>query len=303
MNQGAIITDKVYDCKMIVRVKEPPLSTIKQNQIIMGYLHVEKGQNMPLLNKLLDLNTTSYAYEEILDKKKNRLVNLGKEAGIVGMYEGLRLWGQIQEKNGKVNQFKKLEPIRKYHDIQEIYAALSRSNLHNGVNVYILGKGKVSTGAQNILKYTQIKPNVLYRDQTIHIENYLSKADIIVNAVDWYPDEPRIITKDMLKFMKKTAVIVDISCDENGSIESCVPTTWEKPTYVCDGVTHYCVDNLPSAIPRDSSFHLSEMILPHVLKVAKSDILETGLMTQKGVFEYESDSLEIEKETAIEIST
>jgi alanine dehydrogenase len=90
----------------------------------------------------------------------------------------------------------------------------------------------------------------------------------------------------MLKLMKKTAVIVDISCDENGAVESCIPTTWQKPTYVFNGITHFCVDNLPSAIPRDSSIHLSSMIIEHVLKVANGKELETGLMTKNGIFEY-----------------
>ncbi|MCK5139319.1 MAG: hypothetical protein KAQ85_05710, partial [Thermodesulfovibrionia bacterium] len=106
--EGALIVDDVYDCEMIVRVKEPPLATIKKNQTIMGYLHMEKGQNMVLLKKLLDQNTVSYAYEELRDEKKNRLVNLGIEAGIVGMYEGIRLYGKILEKKGSVNRFKKL---------------------------------------------------------------------------------------------------------------------------------------------------------------------------------------------------
>lgn len=283
---GAIITDDVYDCEMIVRVKEPSLATIKENQIIMGYLHVEKGQNIPLLKKLLEQNATSYAYEEIKNEKGTRLVNLGKEAGIVGMYEGLRLLGKLREKNGLENRFKTLKPIKSYFDVQKVYKALEEAGLHNGVNIYILGKGTVSNGAQEILKYTDIIPNVLYRDKTIYLNQYLPKADIIVNAVDWYPDEPRIITKKMLKLMKKTAVIIDISCDENGAIESCIPTTWQKPTYVFNGITHSCVDNLPSAIPRDSSIHLSEMILPHVLNVANGKELETGQMTKCGIFEY-----------------
>jgi len=86
--------------------------------------------------------------------------------------------------------------------------------------------------------------------------------------------------------MKKTAVIVDISCDTNGGIETCIPTTWENPTYSVEGVTHFCVDNLPSAIPRDASIHLSEMILPHVIKVAEDNDYSNGLMTKKGIFEY-----------------
>src|SRR3989304_8720672 len=85
--------ENVDNCEMIVRVKEPPLHTIKENQTIMGYLHIEKGQNPVLLKKLLEKNVTSYAYEQIKNKKGERLVNLGVEAGIVGMYEGLRLYG------------------------------------------------------------------------------------------------------------------------------------------------------------------------------------------------------------------
>ena len=90
----------------------------------------------------------------------------------------------------------------------------------------------------------------------------------------------------MLKLMKKTAVIVDISCDQNGGIETCIPTSWEKPTYIVDGITHYCVDNLPSAIPRDASIHLSKMIIPHVIKVASRENYSNGLMTKNGIFEY-----------------
>jgi alanine dehydrogenase len=283
---GAVVVDDVYDCEMIVRVKEPPLATIRKNQVIMGYLHIEKGQNMALLKKLLAQNTTSYAYEEIRDKKGERLVNLGVEAGIVGMYEGLRLYGKILEKHGLENRFKVLEPIKKYFCVENVYKALEEAKVNNDVNVYIFGKGRVSSGAQKVLKYTKIKPNVLYRDKTVFVHKYLPKADIVVNAVDWYPHEPRIITKDMLKLMKRTAVIIDISCDENGAIESCIPTTWQKPTYVFNGITHFCVDNLPSAIPRDSSVHLSGMIISHVLKVASGKELESGLMTKNGIFEY-----------------
>ena len=283
---GAVISNSVYDCEMIVKVKEPSLANIKKNQTIMGYLHVDKGQNLVLLNKFLDQNSITYAYEEIRDDKGNRLVNLGEEAGIVGMYEGLRLYGKVLEKNGEVNRFKNLKPIKTYFCIEDVYKALSEANMHNNVKVYIFGKGKVSTGAQKVLSYTDIEPNVLYRDRTAYAEEFLSKADIILNAVDWYPDEPRIITKNMLSLMKKTAVIVDISCDENGSIESCIPTTWQKPTYLFNGVTHFCVDNLPSAVPRDSSIHLSAMIIPHVLKVANGEELSTGLMTKSGIFEY-----------------
>jgi|TARA_B100001971_G_C18240786_1_gene570719 alanine dehydrogenase len=299
---GAQIKDSVYDSEMIVRVKEPPLNTIRKNQTVMGYLHIEKGQNPPLLNKLLTQNATSYAYEEIRDNKEERLVNLGVEAGIVGMYEGLRLYGNILEKNNIKNKLKLLRPIQEYYSVEKIFATLSKSNIENGVNVYIFGKGRVSKGVQEILKYSSIKANVLYRNKTAFIERYLPKADIIVNAIDWYPNEPHIIKRGMLKLMKKTAVIVDISCDRNGGVETCIPTTWEEPTYSVDGITHFCVDNLPSAIPRDASMHLSQMIIPHVIKVAGNDGYSNGIMTKEGIFEYakrKSSVSEIEKQPLV----
>jgi alanine dehydrogenase len=291
---GAQIKESVYDCDMVVRVKEPSLNTVRKNQIIMGYLHIEKGQNMPLLNKLLNQNITSYAYEEIRDDHEERLVNLGVEAGIVGMYEGLRLYGKILENNNIKNKLKYLKPIQEYFSVEKIRTTLAKSNIENGVNVYIFGKGQVSRGAQEILKYSSIKANVLYRNKTAFIERYLPKADIIVNAIDWYPNEPHIIKRSMLKLMKKTAVIVDISCDRGGGIETCIPTTWEEPIYSVDGITHFCVDNLPSAIPRDASIHLSEMIIPHVIKVVSDEGYSNGLMTKNGVFEY-SKKKEIDK--------
>ncbi len=241
---GALICNDVSDCEMIVRVKEPPLATIKEDQIIMGYLHVEKGQNSALLEKLLEQNTTSYAYEEIRDIQGERLVNLGFEAGVVGMYEGLRLHGRIIEKQGLENRFKILKPIKKYFYLNDVYQALQEAHVKDNIIVYILGKGRVSSGAQTVLNYIGIKPRVLCRKKTANIKRYLSWADIIINAVDWYPHESRIITKDMLLRMKRNAIIIDISCDENGAVESCIPTTWQKPIYVFNGITHFCVDNL-----------------------------------------------------------
>ena len=283
---GARISDDVYHCKMIVRVKEPPLATIFEKQIIMGYLHIEKGQHQALLQKLMSENTTSYAYEEIRDKKGERLVNLGFEAGVVGMYEGLRLHGKIFEKHSLENRVKSLKPIKTYSTIEKVYQVLREAHVHEEITIYILGKGRVASGAQTVLKYLGVKPNVLYRKQTDNIEQYLPKADIVINAVDWYPHEPRIITEDMLELMKNTALIVDISCDENGAIESCIPTTWQKPSYVFNDITHFCIDNLPSAVPRDSSIHLSRMIIDHVKTVAGGDTLKTGLMTKGGQFLY-----------------
>ena len=283
---GARILKSVSDSEMIVRVKGPSPNSIRPGQIIMGYLHVQKGQDPVLLEALLDKRSTGYAYEEIRDSAGERLVNLGVEAGIVGMYEGLRLFGTVLAGFRIKNRFAALPPAMKCFSSERIFAALSKGKLSGGAAVYVLGWGRVSQGAQQVLEHARIEPRVLWRRETAHIARYLQHADIVVNAVDWYPNEPRIIRKEMLMMMKKLAVIVDVSCDVNGAVETCIPTSWGSPTYTVNGITHLCVDNLPSAVPRDASVRLSGMIIPHVLTVANGGRLRGALMTKNGKFVY-----------------
>ncbi len=157
------------------------------------------------------------------------------------------------------------------------------------INVVIMGRGRVSGGVQDVLRRANISPTILCRKKTAHIERYLADADILVNSVDWYPGEPPILTRDSLGLLKRTALVLDISCDKNGAIETCIPTTWDHPIYRMDGIAHFCVSNLPSAIPGDSSVHLSNMILPHVMKVASGEELPTGMMTRDGEFMYQTE--------------
>ncbi len=286
---GAKIATKeeIYNQQLIVRVKEPPLETIKDNQIIMSYLHIEKGQNPELVNKLIEKNVTAYALEEIRNLKTNhRLVSLGFEAGIVGMFEGLRAYGKKLENN----HFEKIKTIWDYKNKTEAYLALREINPRLfTANVTIAGYGKVSKGAQEVLAQLSHPPMILKEEDTERtnppkIWKHLPTTDIFVNAVLWYPGQDRVLTKEDLKRMKKNALIVDISCDENGGIETCHATAWENPTYEVDEITHFCVDNLPSALAHDSSRVLSKAILPFVLNVANGEELETGLMTKNGKY-------------------
>jgi alanine dehydrogenase len=97
----------------------------------------------------------------------------------------------------------------------------------------------------------------------------LPKIDLLINAVKWPPrSDQHIVTREMLKLMKKGALIVDISCDPAGAIETCVPTSHDKPTFTVDGIRHYCVDNLPSAVAKTASYALSNTSLPYVKKIA-----------------------------------
>ena len=283
---GAAISSSLRDCGLVVGVKAPRLSALRPGATVMAYLHVEKGQNAKLLRRLKDGRFLSYAYEEIRDDRDERLVNLGFEAGVVGIVEGLRTFGAILDKAGGHNPFKRLIRGPAYGSKKRIYAEVAKLGPINSINVVIMGRGHVSGGVQELLKQTDINQTVLWRDETANIETYLPDVDILVNAVDWYPQEAHIVTRSMLRLLKPTALILDISCDRNGAIETCIPTTWDDPVYEVDGIAHFCVSNLPSAIPGDSSVHLSGMILPHVMKVADGEELATGMMTKDGRFVY-----------------
>ncbi|MBA7485419.1 Alanine dehydrogenase [subsurface metagenome] len=283
---GARISNGLHDCDLVVGVKEPALAGLKRRLTVMAYLHVEKGQNADLLRRLKKRKILSYAYEEVRNGRDERLINLGFEAGIVGIVEGLRILGKTLENAGRRNPFSRLIPVAEYGSKKRIYSEVAKLGSVNTINVVIMGRGRVSQGVQDLLRQTNISPSVLWRKETANIEAYLPDVDILVNAVDWYPGEPHIVRRRSLRLLKRTALILDISCDTNGAVETCIPTTWDDPVYEVDGITHFCVSNLPSAIPADSSDHLSSMILPHVMKVASGEELKTGLMTKDGQFAY-----------------
>ena len=282
---GAEIVSKeeIYNQELIVKVKEPSLETIKENQIIMSYLHIEKGQNPELVAKLIEKNVTAYAYE-MISVNGRRAISLGFEAGIVGMFEGLRTYGKTM----KENPFENIQTIWAYNNKNEAYLELRKIDPRNfNAKITIAGYGQVSKGAQEVLAQLSHPPIVLKEEDTVRkgtpkIWEHLSDTDIFFNAVLWYPDQDRVITKEDLKRMKKDSLIIDVSCDENGAIETCQATSWENPTYQVDGITHFCVDNLPSALAHDSSKVLSKSILSYVLKVANGEVLKTGLMTKDG---------------------
>lgn len=288
MDAGARITNSVWKHKMVVKVKAQSKDPLQERQILMAYLHVEKGQSPKLLKKLLKRKVLGYAFEEIRDEKGIRQVNLGYQAGVVGTYEGLRLYFKL---NTELENPLKILPSIKTIDKKIAYELLSKIKLRKKINIVIMGNGNASRGSQKVLSKIGIIPQLLGRAKSKLIEDYLPEIDILINAVYWKLGEPHIVTKKMLKLMKKTALIIDISCDKNGGVQTCIPTSWDKPTYKVSGITHYCIDNLPTAIPKGSSKHLSSMILPFVLSVADGNELKSGLMTKNGVFKFNTEKV------------
>ena len=133
---------------------------------------------------------------------------------------------------------------------------------------------------------------------TIQDDHILKDADLIICAV-LIPGAkaPKLVTREMIKSMKEGSVIVDVAIDQGGSFETSRPTSHEKPTFVVDGVTHYCVTNMPGAVARTSTLALTAKTLPHVLTLANNGFLKAiksdnalakGVNTYQGKLTYKA---------------
>jgi alanine dehydrogenase len=129
-----------------------------------------------------------------------------------------------------------------------------------------------------------------------NIKEAIKDADLVVGAV-LIPGAkaPHLITRDMLKLMKPGTVVVDVAVDQGGCIETCKPTTHEDPVFVIDEVVHYCVANMPGAVPYTSTLALTNATLPYVLQLAnkgwkkaciENDELKKGLNVVNGAVVY-----------------
>src|SRR5579859_4706383 len=114
---------------------------------------------------------------------------------------------------------------------------------------------------------------------TLAIEERLPEVDLVIGAVLVHGARaPRVITREQLGLMKQHAVLVDVSIDQGGCFETSRPTTHSNPTYEVDGITHYCVTNMPGAVPVTSTYALTNATMPYVLQLARSGL--SGAMTE-----------------------
>jgi alanine dehydrogenase len=110
---------------------------------------------------------------------------------------------------------------------------------------------------------------------TLAIEEMLPAADLVIGAVLVHGGRaPRVVTREQLRLMKRNAVLVDVSIDQGGCFETSRPTTPSDPTYEVDGITHYCVTNMPGAVPITSTYALTNATLPYLIELAELGVRE-----------------------------
>jgi alanine dehydrogenase len=272
---GAAVLPNLEDvyaiAEMIIKVKEPiepEYKLIKEGQLLFTYFHFASYE--PLTKAMVKSKSICLAYETVekADKSLPLLVPMSEVAGRMAIQKG-------------ANYLEK--PLK------------GRGILLGGVpgvlpaKVLILGGGIVGTqaawmaaglGADVTIMDVSL-PRMRYLADVMpanvktmmsneyNVRKMIKDSDLIIGAV-LIPGAkaPHLITKDMLKEMKPGTVLVDVAVDQGGCIETCKPTTHENPTYIIDDVVHYCVANMPGAVPYTSTLALTNATLPYAIQLA-----------------------------------
>lgn len=263
------------EAELVVKVKEPqpgewPL--LRPGQIVFTYYHFAASEE--LTRNVLDTGVTAVAYETLRDAAGNRpcLTPMSEVAGRMSIQEGAKYLERPQE---------------------------GRGILLGGVpgvppaHIVILGGGVVGKNAAQIaagfqadvfildinvdrLRYLEdiMPPNVntVFSDRHT-IREQLMLADLVIGAVLIEGARaPVLVSRDDLKLMKPGAVVIDVAIDQGGCVETAKPTTHSSPTYILDGIVHYCVTNMPGAVGRTSTYALCNVTFPYVMKIARDGI-------------------------------
>ena len=312
INAGAMITDTAADifndAEIIVKVKEPQkveVDMIKENQIVYTYLHLAAAKE--LTNGLIKSKSINIAYETVTDDN-GRLPLLAPMSAVAGRMS-VQAGAHCLEKNQKGRG-----------------VLLGGAPGGEPANVLILGGGVVGENAAIIATGMQAKVHIVDKSEArlnqlveifgdkiipeqsdkIDLNKLVAEADLLVGGV-LIPgaEAPKLITKDMLKLMKRGSVIVDVAIDQGGCVETSKPTTHANPTFLVNDVVHYCVANMPGGVPRTSTMALNKATLPFLIELADKGYKKTliknknylaGLNVYKGkvTFKGVADALNLE---------
>lgn len=298
--QGSQIVeaDKAWNCDIVVKVKEPlenEYKFLKENQILFTYLHLA-GVTKTLTEALLKAKTTGIAYETVEDAY-HRLPLLAPMSAIAGnMAVQIGAYYLAKFNNGKGMMLGEVmghfygKVVIIGDGVVGRHAAKTAYGI--GANVYIFGRHEERM--DNLREFIGRKSHVLLSTPQ-NIAEHVKDADLVVGAVlITGAKAPYVVTEEMVKTMQPGSVIVDVSIDQGGCVETSRPTKHSDPVFVKHDVTHYCVTNMPGTYPRTSTIALTNATLPYVLKLADKGIdavkdddgFAKGVNTYKGYITY-----------------
>lgn len=315
-SRGASIVSDPQDIywasDMVVKVKEPlepEYDLLRPGVILFTYLHL--AADPELTKSLLKQRVTSLAYETVQDERRGLplLAPMSEIAGRISVQIGAHY---LEKQHGGIGKLLAGVPGVPAGTVTIIGAGMVGSNAAQ----MALGFGaKVILIDTNIGRLREMEHILTGRLVTVAAgidatSRAVAEADLVIGGV-LIPGAkaPKVVTRDMISNMTPGAVVIDVAVDQGGCIETCKPTTHSDPTYLVDGVVHYCVTNIPGAVPRTSTEALCNVSLPYIEEIAnlglseslgRDSVLARGLNTFEGQVTNEAvaDSLSLPFESA-----
>ena len=272
---GARIIPTIEDvyaiAEMIVKVKEPIASEyalVREGQLLFTYFHFASSE--PLTKAMLESGAVCCAYETVERKDRSLplLVPMSEVAGRMAVQEGCYFLERPRGGKGKLmGGVPGVKPVKVFVIGAGIVGtAAARTAAGMGADVTIC-----DISLPRLAYLTDVMPRNVktLMSSEYNIREELKTADLVIGSV-LIPGAkaPKLVTRDMLSLMEPGTVLVDVAIDQGGCFETSHPTTHEEPTYYVDGILHYCVANIPGAVPYTSTLALTNATLPYALQLA-----------------------------------
>ncbi len=256
---------------MIIKVKEPQANErkmLREGQILFTYLHL--APDIAQTRDLINSRAICIAYETVTDDKGGLplLKPMSQVAGRLSIQAGATTLEKSHGGRGVLlGGVPGVEPAKVLiigGGVVGFNAAQMAVGLHADVTILDMNPDRLEW----LENYFSARARALYSSKTL-LASEISKADLIIGAV-LVPGAaaPKLVSRAMLKTMKRGAVLVDVAIDQGGCFETSRPTTHDEPTFIVDDIVHYCVANMPGAVARTSTYALNNVTLPYILQIA-----------------------------------
>lgn len=293
---GAVVVPgapEAWDADLVVKVKEPipeEFAFLREGTALFTYLHLAALPE--LTGVLLERKVTAIAYETVMDRGRLPLLRpMSEVAGVLSVQVGAR--GLERSCGGRgvlLSGVTGAAPGRVcIIGAGNAGRCAARTAVGMGAHVAVLDTSREKLAAVRREHGEKVTTEPSTPEA---VEAAVAGADLVISTVLVVGDKaPLIISRDLLRRMRKGAVVVDIAIDQGGTLETSRPTTHASPYFVEEGIVHYCVSNMPAAVPRTATSALAAATLPYVLKMAGSGpdlamrddaALRAGLNTYKG---------------------
>lgn len=285
---GAEILDSAQEvwalAEMIVKVKEPieeEYNLMRKGQILFTYLHL--ASNKQLADALLERGVSGVAYETIEDHLHHLplLKPMSEVAGRLSIQEGSKYLEKTY--GGKGILLSGVPGVKSGHVVVigggAVGMSAVKTALGTGATVSVLDRNLERLAYMEDVFGGRI--NTIFSDSK-SLEEELAVADVVIGSV-LLPGAkaPKLVTKEHLKIMEPGTVLVDVAIDQGGCFESSRPTTHSNPIFIEEGIVHYCVTNMPGAVPQTSTVALGNATLPYGLMLANVG-LEKAMESDEG---------------------